>query len=185
MSSIQLVGKYKFDNSTSEIGLKFGRVYIYCENDYMEKTYYLQDHFSPDRITWLETFKTKAEVEKMGDVFSKYYLDSTEVAKVDWVLKRLLGLSHLVDSDVYKHAVSNSESARGWAKDLKKADDQLNWWFGNGCPMPQEELDIIIKWSKQETPTDKLTQEKRVSNRILCTMKKAQEMQIENESTRK
>lgn len=180
MSSIQTIGKYNFGSKTSEIGIKLGRVYIYCENDYTDRTWYLPSN-AEESINWIERYSDKSDTEKMSKQMGDYYLDSLLVMRIDWLLKRLLGLSLETDSKTYKHAVENNEAARKWAKDLKIAQEKLKDWFGRGCPMPQEELNTILRWSKENnSSTDKGFAELCLSSHILSTIRTAQEKQIQN-----
>jgi len=181
MSAVQLIEKHKFGETTSTIGIRFGRVFVYNQSTFEDVVWYVVDG---EKIEWLEKFRKKEDIKEFDEVKDLEYLDMSVSARLDWVLKNLMGVSQSCGSDEWKNAVIKNKTAIKWVNNLSLAKDKLDWWYADGCKLDPDELEIVQGWSKKETTTQKASQERAIAANILHVRRKAQEMNAKDESTR-
>jgi len=174
----QIVGKHRLHNCTSEIGIRFGAVYILNDGGINERMWYLSNE---NDIEWVHSFREEHELPEGEEHFIGYKF----TAKTDSLLKRLLGLDWNADSESFKRAFTSNPDAKNWVKNLRLAQDRLNYWYAQGCPLNNEELAILEEWNQYDFKNPKKDFRKHLANHILSVRHRAKKMEQEHESASK
>jgi len=180
MSAQQTIEKHQFGDTTSIIGYRLGKVYIYNKNDVSDSVWYLDDG---DKIEWATKYRSLDDFTNFNEKADRQYVDMSISGRIDWILKGLLKMRKGHSTEEWKNAVVSNSNAIKWVNNLQLAKDKLDWWFADGCPLEPDELEIIERWAEQETDTHKKFSQKSSASGILSIRHKAHEMN-QNESTR-
>lgn len=169
--------KLNFDGTTSEIFSYLGRVYIRVYNDFKD-THYVCSHNSD---TWLITYMRGYQIKDMSKEMKSNYEGRQSLTTIDALLKDLLGLG-MCSPEEYRRAVEQSPVAKAWVTGLQKAKNSVDWWFANGCPLEEKDLQKVHEWSSQEGLSDEVIASKSIANTILRVRRKNTEMETSSET---
>ena len=172
------IEELNFDGTTSRIYTYLGRVYV-CNQDDFKREDYTLDYGSDD---WLIAYMQPHECSDMNDEVKHNYIGKQMLVRTDAILRRLLQLPSNATNQDYAIAVSASPTARAWAVGLRKARNSVDWWFANGCPAEDKELQKVIEWSEQEGWSDEVIASRSTATHILRVRRKATEMETSSET---
>ncbi len=135
----QVIGTYKLENGTSEIGIGAGGI-VYIENnsDVFNGTWYMTEDENFDWHPWIFQYE-----DGNGEL---------NITRVDWLLHGLLNTEDSCGPPSVSNAVAKNATARKWVNDLNEAQERVSFWFSSGCPTTKEEQQMIIEWSNIDNP---------------------------------
>lgn len=172
------IAKLNFDGTTSRVFTYLGRVYVTNSNDFNDWHYHLPE----ENFEWLISYIQKHQLRDVPDDQLHNYLGAQNLIRTDVVLRRLIGVSGSASNQEYQIAVSASPTARAWAQALRKAKDSVDWWFANGCPLEEKDLNQVIKWSKQEGWSNEVVASRSIATTILRIRRKKTEMESSSDT---
>ncbi len=173
------LGKFVFGEVLSEIGVRFGRVYIYNRSHLNGSLWHL--HMTTE-LDWLEKYRTEADVQEMKDKDKKKWIGTKTIIRTDWMLKALLGLTWECPPETFQSAIEKSEPAQRWVYTLEKAKDKVDWWFGNGCELTEKQLKQIEEIAGKKAETNKDYDEQATARSILEIRQKIEDQKEEVEN---
>lgn len=144
------MGKHKFKRGTSEIGIRFGDVYIKNDIDFSETIWLITDTDNPNWAIHFEHVTEEIDGER------KTLIDRNSISEVEWLLQILMGIGMGICPEQFRAAVKDNPTARKWVRDLEEANQRVNFWFSSGCPMPEEERELICRWANTSLPSTSL-----------------------------
>jgi len=158
------LGQFVFGEIMSEIGTRFGRVYVYNRTHLNGTLWHLHQ---TTEIDWLEKYRTEADVDGIKETNKEKWIGTKTIMRTDWMLKTLLGLRWECPPETFKSTIDNSEQAERWVYTLEKAKDKIDWWFGNGCELTEEQLKQVEELATREPKTVKEQDEQSTARSIL------------------
>jgi hypothetical protein len=174
----ETIVELKFDEAASRIHTYLGRVYIKNSNDFKDQHFHLDDSSEE----WLINYIKPHHVKDVAEEYRHNYIGQSILYRTNSVLKELMGLFPGVSNTEYQAAVNRCPSALAWARGLRQARNSVDWWFANGCPLEDKDLQQVIEWSEQEGWSNEVVASRSIATTILRVRRKKSEMETSSES---
>lgn len=166
-----------FNGTTSRIFTYLGRVYVRNSNDFNEWNY----HLATNSNEWMMSYIQKHHLTDIKDQDKHLYIGQQTLIRTDAVLRKLMGIRG-ISNEEYANAVNRSDKAMEWVRALRRGVDSIEWWFANGCPLEEKDLNQVIKWSEQKGFSNEEVASRSVANTILRCRRKKSEMETSSET---